>query len=117
MRVRLHTQDLKLVLLQPDPTTMQQEVPNEDLVTKEQEDPFTIHRDLVTMDKEDQVTMCLGYLLMMHLGEELAMMLNPEVWGDMLRLETPLRMGLQHRLFVVAEETPAGDEPKVPFER
>lgn len=120
--VQPHTQDLKLVLLQPDPTSMPQGVRNEDPVMMEEEDPFMIHKDLVMKDKEDQVTMCLGYLLTMHL-EELAMMLNLEVLPDMLHLETRLLIGLQHRLVVVVgtkhhleEETLVGDELKVLLE-
>lgn len=123
MLVQLHTRDLKLVRLQPDPTSMPQGVLNEDLVMMEEEDPFMIHKDLVMMDKEDQVTTCLGYLLTTHL-EELAMILKLEVLpADMLRLETPLLIDPQHPLVVVVgskhhlevEETPVGDEPKVPF--
>lgn len=125
MLVQPHTRDLKLVRLQTDPTSMLQGVPNEDPVMMEEEDPFMIHKDLVMMDKEeDQVTTCLGYLLMMHL-EELAMILNLEVLPvGMLHLETPLLIDPQHHLVVVVgskdnlevEETPVGDEPKVPFE-
>ena len=115
MLVRLHTQDLKLVQQQHDPTLIQRGVPNEDLAMKDQEDPFMIPRGLVMMDREDQVTMCLGY--------ELGMMLTLDVLQDILHLETLLHMGLRHHLIVEVgtkhqlevEETPVGDEPKVPL--